>query len=113
MALKQSEGGLGIATARLSATAAHRGYLLDCLKLAREREFRVSLSEETVEYVKRHQDLIDAAKLIIHEEWEEDGTKFYISGGSVQHLLTAALQRQVSAAIEHRTSKRYAQRRRG
>ena len=106
MALKQSEGGLGIATAQMSVTPAHLGYILDCLKLAREREFRISLSQETIEYVKKHQDLIDAAQLRIPEGWENEGTKFYISGGSVQHLLTTALQQQVSAAIEHRTSRR-------
>ena len=106
MALKQSFGGLGIATAQMSATPAHLGYILDCLKLAREREFKIPLSRETAEYVKRHQDLIDAAKLKLPDEWEKEGTKFYVSGGSVQHLLTTALQQQVSEAIEHRTSKK-------
>ena len=100
--LKQSNGGLGIALPRMTATPAHLGYVLDCLKLIRERDFDVALSKETIDFVQSNRDLIDAAGILIPEDWQKPQTKFYISKGSVQHPLTAEVQKQVLEGIRHR-----------
>lgn len=100
--LKQSNGGLGIALPQMTATPAHLGYVLDCLKLIRERDFDVALSDETINFVQSNRDLIDAAGILIPDDWQEPQTKFYISKGSTQHPLTAEVQRLVLEGIRHR-----------
>ena len=100
--LKQSNGGLGIALPQMTATPAHLGYVLDCLKLTRERGFDVPLSEETRKFVEDNQDLIEAAGILIPEDWQDPQTKFYLSRGSVQHPLAAEVQKWVLNGIRTR-----------
>ena len=100
--LKQSNGGLGIALPRLTATPAHLGYILDCLKLIRERDLDVPLSKDTIDFVNNNKDLINEAGILIPDNWDTPGTKFYISKGSIQHPLSAVVQEQTLEGIQHR-----------
>ena len=100
--LKQSNGGLGIALPQITVTPAHLGYVLDCLKLTRERGFDVPLSDETRKFVEDNQDLIEAAGILIPEDWQDPHTKFYLSRGSVQHPLAAEVQKWVLEGIRTR-----------
>ena len=100
--LKQSNGGLGIALPQLTTAPAHLGYILDCLKLIRERDLDVPLSKETIDFVEKHQDLIEQAGILIPDNWKDSGTKFYVNKGSIQHPITATVQKQILSGIQHR-----------